>query len=269
MSRSARIEVKGAVWLTAGDDNLGGRGRMALLRAVAEQGSITQAARAYGMSYKAAWDAIDAMNRLAGEPLIERVSGGRGGGSTRLTPRGVRLVQRFAQIDSVHQRFLKLLDAQSIDVAPEFSWLEIVNMKTSARNQFLGTVSALRTGAVNDEVELALPGGLRLVAIIASASTRELGLAPSCSVIGLIASSSVLLATDLAGARVSARNQWPGVVRTVTPGAVNADVRLDLDGGATLVATVTQASIEALALAPGVRATALIKASDVILAVAV
>ncbi len=105
-----RLELQGSLWITVGGENLGGRERIDLLRAVAEQGSITRGAKAQGVSYKAAWDAIDAMNTLAGEPLVERSTGGRGGGSTRLTARGQRLVERFEQIDAAHRRFLKLLD---------------------------------------------------------------------------------------------------------------------------------------------------------------
>ena len=83
-----RIELGGSVWMTVGGENLGGQGRMALLSLVGTHGSITHAAKAMGMSYKAAWDAIDTMNNLAGEPLVERLAGGKGGGGTRLTARG-------------------------------------------------------------------------------------------------------------------------------------------------------------------------------------
>lgn len=264
---AARLELAGALWVKVGDRNLGGRGRMALLREIAQQGSITQAAKAYGMSYKAAWDAIDLMNTLAGEALVERVSGGRGGGSTRLTERGRRLVDRFDQVDAAHARFLQLLDAGSIDLDQDFSLLRILNMKTSARNQFLGTVSAVRAGAVNDEVELTLANGAKLVAVITRESSDALGLRLNRPAIALIKSSSVLIATDLAGARISARNQLGGTICDVTPGAVNSEITLDMDGGDQVVATITVASVKALALAPGVRATALVKASDVIIAV--
>ncbi|HEV8689316.1 MAG TPA: molybdenum-dependent transcriptional regulator, partial [Ideonella sp.] len=184
-----RLALEGAVWLTVGDENLGGHGRMGLLRAVAEHGSITQAAKAFGMSYKAAWDAIDHMNTLAGEPLVERSTGGRGGGSTRLTERGHRLVERFAHIHAAHQRFLTLLDQASIDLDRDFSLLKVLNMKTSARNQYVGTVTAVRSGAVNDEVELTLPGGMRLVAIVTRESTEALALRTNMTAIALVQAS--------------------------------------------------------------------------------
>jgi len=265
--KTQRLELQGAVWWTMGGNMLGGQDRVALLRAVAAQGSITHAAKAMGLSYKSAWDAIDAMNTLAGKPLVERSTGGRGGGSTRLTPHGLRLVERFEQIDDAHQRFLKLLDEQSIDLDQPFSLLNVMNMKTSARNQFVGTVTTVRAGAVNDEVELTLAGGARLVAVVTRDSVQALGLRPHMTAMALVKSSSVLLATELDGTRLSARNQMPGTVSAVTPGGVNAEVLVDIDGGSRIAAVVTQASVQSLGLAVGVRATAFFKASSVILAV--
>jgi molybdate transport system regulatory protein len=234
---------------------------------VAEQGSITRAAKAVGLSYKAAWDNIDAMNQLAGEPLVERSTGGRGGGSTRLTPHGLRLVERFEQIDAVHRRFVKLLDEDGFDLSQEFSLLRIVTMKTSARNQYVGNVTSVRAGSVNDEVEITVPSGPRIVAVITRESTQSLGLRTNMKAIALVKSSSVLIATDFDGAKVSARNQFPGVIRAVQPGAVNAEVILDLDSGGSIAAIVTQHSAKSLGLAVGTRATAFFKASSVIVAV--
>jgi molybdate transport system regulatory protein len=262
-----RLELQGSVWISVGDQNLGGSERFGLLRAVASEGSITQAAKAYGISYKTAWDAIETMNTLAGEALVERSVGGRGGGSTRLTPRGQQLVDRFEQIDAAHERFLKLLDDQSIDLNQPFSLLRVLNMKTSARNQFVGIVTSLRSGAVNDEVEITLPTGQRIVAVVTQESAQSLGLHTKMSAIALVKASSVVVATDLEGARVSARNQLAGKVSALTPGAVNAEVVIDLDGGGSIAAIVTEGSVKSLGLAVGKRAIALFKATSVIVAV--
>ena len=108
-----RIELGGSVWMTVGGENLGGSGRMALLAHIAERGSITHAAKAMKMSYKAAWDAIDTMNNLAGEPLVERVAGGKGGGGTVLTRRGTQLVENFRLIEREHSRFVAQLNAEA------------------------------------------------------------------------------------------------------------------------------------------------------------
>lgn len=262
-----RLSVEGSIWIYVGGDRLGGDDRVELLRAVEEHGSITQAAKAFGLSYKAAWDAIHKMNELSRTPLIERAVGGKGGGSTHLTDHGRRLIDRYEKVDAIHQRFVELLSEGSMDLDQEFSLLKVLNMKTSARNQWMGKVSAVRSGAVNDEVEVSLPGGQRLAAIITRESTQALGLKTQLEVIALVKASSVLLATDLQGARISARNRIEGEVLSVTPGAVNAEVTVKTADGLEVVAIVTQGAVAALALAPGVAVTALVKASDVILAV--
>jgi molybdate transport system regulatory protein len=259
--------VGGAVWFTVAGESFGGHERMDLLRAIAEVGSITHAAKVVGVSYKTAWDAIDSMSTLAGEPLVERSTGGRGGGSTHLTARGHRLVERFEQIDKVHRRFLKLLDNESIDLDREFSELRTVNLKTSARNQFVGTVTSVRSGSVNDEVELTLTGGSRIVATITHDSTRLLELRTGMTAFALLKSSSVMVAKGIESLKISVRNRLQGNIASVTPGAVNAEVVVDLDGDGSIGATVSQASLNELALAAGERVSVLFNASSVILAV--
>jgi molybdate transport system regulatory protein len=140
-------------------------------------------------------------------------------------------------------------------------------MKTSARNQFVGTVTSLRSGAVNDEVVITLAGGQRIVAVVTQESTHSLGLRIKAKAIALVKASSVIVATDLAGAKVSTRNQLVGTVRAVRPGAVNAEVVIDLDGGGSIAAIVTDDSVKSLGLAAGKRVIALFKATSVIVAV--
>jgi molybdate transport system regulatory protein len=138
-------------------------------------------------------------------------------------------------------------------------------MKTSARNLFLGTVRECKRGAVNDEVHLELPGGARIVAIVTHDSAERLGLKAGVAAVALVKASSVIVATELDGVRLSTRNQLAGTVVSARPGAVNAEVVIDIGGGATVAAIVTQSSLQSLALKPGSKATAIFKASSVIL----
>ncbi|MDR2240869.1 MAG: TOBE domain-containing protein [Zoogloeaceae bacterium] len=266
-ARKKAIELRGAVWMTVGGENLGGPGRIDLLAKVAESGSITQAAKAIGMSYKAAWDAIDAMNNLAGEALVERLTGGKGGGGTRLTRRGRQLVDNFRLIEREHRQFVDQLSRQASGIADDLLLITRMQMKTSARNQFLGTVSAVRRGAVNDEIDLDIPGRQKIVAIITRESTDSLGLKPGAEAFALIKASSIIVATDTAGAKLSARNCLTGVVARIQPGAVNAEVVIALPGGGAIAAIITSASAAELGLAIGGEASALFKASSVIIGV--
>lgn len=140
-------------------------------------------------------------------------------------------------------------------------------MHTSARNEFSGTVSAVTKGAVNAEVVLDIGGGQQLVAIITNASADGLGLAVGKPTVALIKAPWVILTTD-DSLKTSARNRLCGSVSAVREGAVNGEVVLDIGGGKSVAAVVTNESIHALGLKPGARACALIKASHIILAVA-
>nr|WKF60010.1 Molybdenum-pterin-binding protein MopA [Paraburkholderia busanensis] len=264
------LELGGSVWFQAGAHTLGGASRIALLAAIGETGSITNAAKAVGMSYKGAWDAIDTMNNLAGEPLVVRLTGGKGGGGTTLTPRAVKLIETFRAVEREHRRFLERAGVAIEGFATDWDLIGRIGVKTSARNQLYGTVSAVTRGAVNDEVSLALPGGHEIVAVLTHESTETLGLAVGAAAFALIkASWVVLLVEDEGGAplRISARNQLRGTVSSVKRGAVSAEVSLTLGGGVVVTAVVTNDSVDALRLAEGSTAVAAFKASSVILGV--
>lgn len=259
------IELQGSVWMMAGGEHLGGKGRIELLAAIADSGSITAAAKAVGMSYKAAWNAIDTMNNLAGEPLVERLAGGKGGGGTRLTARGAQLVRNFNTIERVHQEFVEQLNRQAGGIAGDASLIRRLNMKTSARNQFFGSVSRVKQGAVNDEIELDIAGGQKIVAIVTHESAEDLALRVGTQAFALVKSSSVIIMSGPGEARLSARNQLGGTVSRLVPGAVNTEVVIDLAGGGSVAAIITNESAQALALREGSPATAIFKASSVIL----
>jgi molybdate transport system regulatory protein len=276
-SATHQLGLGGSVWFQAGPQMLGGTARIALLAAIRDTGSITGAAKAVGMSYKGAWDAIDAMNNLAGEPLVTRATGGKGGGGTSLTPRGLRLIETFAAIEREHRLFLERAAAavSALDVYARHSLpgdlavLGRFGLRTSARNQLYGTVATLARGTVNDEVSIVLPGGQRLAATVTRESAESLGLAQGAAVVALIKASSVVLVAggEAEAARLSARNRLSGVVSGVRRGEVNAEVTLELPGGIVIAAVVTDVSVEALGLEIGVNATAVFKASSVLLGV--
>lgn len=265
------LALQGKLWLTMDGQHLGGPDRVALLAAIGAHGSITQAAKAVGMSYKAAWDAVEAMNNLAGAPLVARLAGGKGGGGTRLTPRGVQLVENFRRLEQAHRRFIDHLDRQhdgSADALADLDLIRTMSMKTSARNQFAGTVTKVVPGAVNDEVTLAIVGGQQIVAIVTHDSTVSLGLAPGVPAFALVKASSIIVAVAGDASRLSARNRLAGTIARLRTGAVNSDVTIALPGGGTIGATVTRDSEEALELREGMVATAVFKASSVIVGVA-
>jgi molybdate transport system regulatory protein len=140
-------------------------------------------------------------------------------------------------------------------------------VKVSARNVFKGTISLVQAGAVNAEVALTLAGGEQLVAVVTMASVQSLGLAVGKDAVALIKAPWVMLMTEASDIRLSARNCLEGKVVRVNEGAVNSEVVVQLPGGTEVFAIVTRDAVEELGLAPGVSATAVIKASHIILGV--
>ncbi len=141
-------------------------------------------------------------------------------------------------------------------------------MQTSARNQFPGIVSTVHTGTVNDEVELTLASGHKLVATVTRDSRESLKLERGVQAIVLVKASAIVLVGDADGYKFSARNQISGRVAKVAPGAVNTEIELDAGGGVRIVAIITNHSAASLGLEVGANATALFKATQVIVAVA-
>ncbi len=81
-----------------------GPGKIELLEAIDREGSISAASRALGMSYRRAWDLVDALNALVGCAVIAASAGGRRGGGATLTDAGRRLVADYRAIEHAAQR---------------------------------------------------------------------------------------------------------------------------------------------------------------------
>ncbi len=245
--------------------------RIRLLEAIDAHGSISQAARMIPMSYKAAWDAVDLMNNLGDDPLVMRAAGGRQGGGTVLTPYGRQVIALFRALESRYQASLdqihtSMADRETLDLKQFQQLFRRMAMKTSARNQFAGTVVALRAGEVDFEVRLRLDADSEIVAVITRESAENLGLGIGTEVHALVKSSSIVLFTDEA-VRTTARNQLWGEVVRIYDSPVNCEVTLALSGGKNLCAVITHDSLEKLALETGRRVCAAFKASSVILCV--
>lgn len=243
-----------------------GRDRISMLEAVAEHGSITQAAKVLGFSYKAVWDGVNAINNLLPRPALLAQAGGRGGGGAVLTEEGKRLVAAFRRLED---KLTKISQAIIEDEAAQGSELLFwsLAMKTSARNAFRCEVVEVRRAPVNVEVKLRVSDANHIVAIVTNDSVEELGLAVGREVVALVKSSFIMLARGDVLPRVSARNlMWGEVVERID-GGVNSEIILDIGDGKTLTAVITRESAEELPLVVGDRACALFKASHVILAV--
>jgi molybdate transport system regulatory protein len=144
--------------------------------------------------------------------------------------------------------------------------LRRMSMKTSARNQFVGPIAALRDGVVNCEVCIRLGVHTELVAIITRESAERLGLALGKEVHAFVKAQSVMLTTE-PRVRTSSRNHLWGTISRIHRGSVNDEITLTLPGGRHVIAIITHESVERMALVEGKDACALIQDSSITLAV--
>ncbi|HEX2604462.1 MAG TPA: TOBE domain-containing protein [Oxalicibacterium sp.] len=237
-----------------------------LLERIDASGSISAAATAMGMSYKAAWQAVEAINNLSREPLVVRQPGGSSGGGTSLTEYGRRMVATYRRLEQEWASVPAAVSRMMDDFDQYYRMSRRFDMQTSARNQFLGTVKSVQRGAVNAEVILDIGSGSELAAIITNDSAEHLALEKGSEAYALVKAQWIVLAVDQ-HIKTSARNCLSGTVVRRQEGAVNAEVVIELPGGKTVAAIITNESVKTLGLKEGMRASALIKASHIILAV--
>ncbi len=201
-------------WADALGNDLGDK-RLDILRRIGDSGSISSAARAAGVSYKAAWQAIDTLANLAGTPLVDTAVGGSGGGGAHLTEAAWRLLDAAERIKAARTAVLAEL-----------------------RDEALAGGGGRRGGdrpgggSNNGGSKSAAPGA-------ANAAMASLGL------------------------RTSLRNQLPCRVTALQRQGSQRRVLLNLADGTVIRSRITRESAELLALAPGLPALALCKATAV------
>jgi molybdate transport system regulatory protein len=217
--------------------------RIALLAHVAEQGSITKAAKSAGLSYKAAWDAIDELNNLAEKPLVERSVGGRGGGGAKLSEEGERVLRLYQRLQALQAELLS-----SAEETSDLALLSRLMLRTSARNQLHGRVERVTRHGRNDLIDLQLAGGLSIQAQITHDSTERLDLEVGTDVFALIKAGWLeLLAPD--DAVTTGHNCLVGHIEEILDAEDGpSEVRISLPSGQTLCALAEPAQLEALQL---------------------
>ena len=236
-----------------------------LLRAIEQSGSINQATKQVGLSYKGAWQMIERANNLAPKVLITTTTGGSKGGGTQLTAAGLSLLKLFTRLELQHRQFLQQLNQDLADDPDMLMLLKRLVIKTSATNQLFGIITSIQTGAVNAEVSVELKGGEQIVASLAVTELKRLKLSIGNDVVLLINGPEIIIITDPGNSTLSARNSLRGTVIRVQYDGVDAEVVIQLPCGDSLVAMISQISALALGLIPGISASAIFKSNAVII----
>lgn len=163
--------------------------RLDILRRIDTAGSISEAARGAGVSYKAAWQAIETLNNLAGTVLVEKSVGGTGGGGAQLTPSGHRLLRAFERLSATRQQVLAQLDRE--EGGTLMPGLAALGLRTSMRNHLPCAVVALADQGAAIRIALELSDGSALFSRITHESAQLLDLRVGLSVLALCKATAV------------------------------------------------------------------------------
>lgn len=187
--------------------------RMDILRLIGATGSISQAARQAGVSYKAAWQAVHTLTNLAGVALVDRAVGGAGGGGAKLTLSGEQLLEAARQMDLARHEVLARFSGGAAQALPG------AGLRTSMRNHLPCRVAQLMTSIPNDpmvRVGLTLPHGGHITSAITRESAELLGLQPGLAVLALCKATALRISADSANRPGAAKA--PHVVNTPPSG---------------------------------------------------
>ena len=240
--------------------------RIQLLQEIDKVGSISKAAKLVPMSYKSAWDAVDAINNLSPEIIVSKETGGKGGGGATLTPYGKNFLQTYIFLQKEHEKFLSQITKMTDFDKGVLKSIKRLNMQISARNQIQGTIEFLQKDRINASIGIKLKSGTLLVSMITNEATNALNLSVGDDVVAIFKSTNVLLSpsSDL---KISARNAIDGVIENITKENVNSEVIVNIGDDEKITAVITSDAIDQLDLKNGDSITAIIKSNDVMVGI--
>jgi len=107
------FQVNGSLWLEGNGTRFFGPGPVELLQLIEETGSINQAAKKMGMSYKKAWEIVNRLNEIVGSPVVITATGGEKGGGSALSEEAKQLIDWY---QSMRERFRKFMEQETLKI---------------------------------------------------------------------------------------------------------------------------------------------------------
>ena len=167
--------------------------RIDILRRIVDVGSISEAARGAGVSYKAAWQAIETLENLAGGPLVEKIVGGAKGGGTRLTETGLKVLEIA---DELARSRAEVLARFRLNHATGLRNIGGSTLRTSMRNQFPARIVKMKMGSALVRIILKIDETHLLRASVTKESAQLLGLREGLDVLALTKATGVNITAD-------------------------------------------------------------------------
>ena len=201
--------------------------RLDILRRIAHAGSISEAARGAGVSYKAAWQSLETLSNLAGGALVEKSVGGRAGGGTKLTARGEDVLRLAEELARARAQALSRFQSGRLDVPMLAGTLAL-----SIRNQIPATIHTLKWGAALVRLLLKIDDAHLIRASVTQESAQLLGLREGARVLALAKATGVVVS---ARAPDTQDNLLEGTIVRIDRGEHGGECTVQLDSGVLIV----------------------------------
>lgn len=187
-----KFNIGSSIWVDKKQKTFLGKGRIELLKLIDKTGSLSKAAKEMKMSYKAAWDTLNDMNKVSGTPLIESSTGGKGGGGSKLTAMAHLYIALYEKIYDEQRAFFDSIEPHMSDYDALSQFLNRTNLRVSARNQIKMSISSIKQDGLNTNLKLK-NSDIELTASITTKSVNELGLKKGVDVYTIIKSSAITI----------------------------------------------------------------------------
>lgn len=216
------------------------------------------------MSYKAAWDAVNEMNNLSESPIVKRESGGKGGGGTVLTQTGHDTINLYKKLEMIQQHFWSSIESigNNVELLEDFS--KRMMLRTSARNQLLGTVAEIETTKLGAIIDVSFSGGETVKVFITRYSFEKMNISINKKLFVILKSSWITLSKKSIS---NNSNNLPCTINRVLKDDKDAEVEVSISGGNTLTVTLDLAQYNNLDLKENDKAWISFKPSNAILAI--
>ncbi|MCX8711476.1 TOBE domain-containing protein [Gilliamella sp. B2969] len=234
--------------------------RIALLKAIDQTGSLSQAAKSIGISYKTAWDAISEINRLAPTPFLITITGGKNGGGTKLSAYAVRFIQLYDLLTHIQHNAFNILSDDNVPLDDILKATAKLSLQTSARNQLYGSVKRIETNNIAGFITVLLGDNqTELKAYITHKSLERLKLTMDKTVLLLIKAPLIELNDSL-------ENCLSVTVEKVTTDGEWTEIAFCLASGMMLYASKLTNTVKDYALVAGKKLTISIDPQHIIVA---
>jgi len=247
---NSSFEFSSDLLLNKGKSTFLNSSKVKLLENIRDFGSMTKAAKELGITYKTAWSWIDKMNMLASTSLVEKISGGKGGGGTIITPYAKDLMKIYHEVKALQDTHLQSLQdsLQHLD--------DDISKKTFSFSNLNAYIKNLSKQDNRYEVILVLKNGSELISYVSTKFVEVNELKVDSKISVLVESNSISL-SKLVDEHLSSRNKLKTKVINIIKEDEDVLLELELSKGQFLTSRITLQSFQSLN----------IKKEDVIMAI--